>query len=225
MVSQVEGKASACPQSQQMPSCCEVGVSIYLAILFESTLMFIKALLGVAAFTSGINLVVALALHQPVAVLQTYILELVALSVTPFLTYFNHTRTRTSSTILLLFWPLYVAILTIWSRTVIAMGLSNLSIVFALKWVVTGLGLIAFALECLGPEYRSEVSEEEAGKETLEHPLAVANIFSKWSFSWMTPLMKKGVAQFITENDLPPLLEKDESANLGKALRAAMDTQ
>ena len=107
----------------------------------------------------------------------------------------------------------------------IAKGLSNLSIVFALKWVVTGLGLIAFALECLGPEYRSEVSEEEAGKETLEHPLVVANIFSKWSFSWMTPLMKKGVAQFITENDLPPLLEKDESANLGKALRATMDTQ
>ncbi|THH19236.1 hypothetical protein EW146_g1884 [Bondarzewia mesenterica] len=179
-------------------------------------------LLELASLTSLANLILILALHQPVAIFQTYILEVLALNAASLLTYFNHTRTRTSSTILLLFWPVYLLILTIWSRTVVLKGLPNLRLTFVLKWATAGLGLFAFALECLGPEYRRKALVEETGRAIGEHPLVTANIFSKWNFGWMTPLMKKGVTQFITENELPPLLSADESANLGYRLRLAM---
>lgn len=38
----------------------------------------------------------------------------------------------------------------------------------------------------------------------------------------MTPLMKKGVKQYITEQDLPALVPSDESQNLGKDLENSM---
>lgn len=41
----------------------------------------------------------------------------------------------------------------------------------------------------------------------------------------MTPLMKKGASQFITEDDLPSLLPRDESANLGRDLDRALAKQ
>lgn len=41
----------------------------------------------------------------------------------------------------------------------------------------------------------------------------------------MTPLMKKGVAQFITEDDLPSLRPSDESGQLGKGLDRALVKQ
>jgi hypothetical protein len=42
------------------------------------------------------------------------------------------------------------------------------------------------------------------------------------SFSWMSPLVKKGAIQFITEEDLPPLKPTDESYNLGEDLKQAL---
>jgi hypothetical protein len=51
------------------------------------------------------------------------------------------------------------------------------------------------------------------------------NLFDFKTFSWMNPLMTKGAAQFITEDDLPPLKASDESANLGKDLQRAMQKQ
>jgi hypothetical protein len=41
----------------------------------------------------------------------------------------------------------------------------------------------------------------------------------------MTPLMKKGASQFITEDDLFPLKTSDESVNLGNKLKEAMEKQ
>ena len=101
-------------------------------------------------------------------------------------------------------------------RTILATRQGNdiLSVV-ALKSTVGALGFLAFILECQGPE--------SLGKGGHENPLVTANIFSRWTFSWMTPLMKKGALEFITENDLPSLLPKDESAKLSEDLQRAID--
>ena len=45
------------------------------------------------------------------------------------------------------------------------------------------------------------------------------------TFSWMTPLMKKGASEFITEEDLFPLVPADESVNLGNDLKRALEKQ
>ena len=41
----------------------------------------------------------------------------------------------------------------------------------------------------------------------------------------MSPLVKKGAIQFITEDDLPPLTPADESSNLGEDLKQALKNQ
>lgn len=184
-----------------------------------------QALLGFVTLLSLSDLVIVLVLREHVAVTQTYILELLAFAVLPFLTYFNHAKTRSSSTILLLFWPAYLGYLALWTRTLVAThAIHDLQITFAMRWAICGVGLLAFAIECMGPEYKPENFAED-GTPIVESPLVTANIFSVWTFEWMTPLMKKGVSQFITEDDLPPLLPRDESEKLGEDLQVAMKSQ
>jgi hypothetical protein len=64
-----------------------------------------------------------------------------------------------------------------------------------LKAITLLLGLASFALECLGTEFNKEAIPGTE-KSHLEHPVLTANIFSIWSFGWMTPLMKKGARYF-----------------------------
>ncbi|RDB20896.1 Metal resistance protein YCF1 [Hypsizygus marmoreus] len=176
------------------------------------------ALLVASVAGSITNLMLILFLRISVPIVQSYFLEPIALSAAISLTYFNHTRTRTSSTILLIFWPLYSAALAIWSRTNLTIDHDHT--ILGLKWLVAGLGLLSFGVECFGPEYGTEPLLGD--KLHMENPLNTANVFSVWTFSWMTPLMKKGASEFITEEDLPPLRPSDESANLGTDLEKAL---
>lgn len=113
-----------------------------------------------------------------VPILQSYILEPLSLAAAIFLTYFNHTRTRTSSAILLIFWPLYAIGLAIWIRTVLATPFENGRVVLLFKLFAAGNGLLSFFLECFGPEYDTEPSLGD--KDHMENPLITANIFSVW---------------------------------------------
>ena len=151
------------------------------------------------------------------------VLEAIAFLALLLLTYMSHTRTRRSSTIALLFWLAYFAALLIWSRTILGIARSHLPPVFALRSGIGALGLVAFALESLGPEYCSE--PDGTSRLNPESPLLTANIFSVWTFGWLTPLIKKGARQFITEDDLPELVPEDEASKLGQTLQRAMKNQ
>ena len=166
-----------------------------------------------------------IATHRPVALIQSYILEVFALLLAPILTHRNHYRTRTSSTLLLLFWPAYASSLLIWARTEWTSNPSALRLVIILKAAVAGCGLLALVLECLGSEFAAEDCPETYHNGHVESPLLTANVYSIWTFSWMSDLMKKGAKKYITEDDLPSLVPKDESANLGKGLQASMKKQ
>lgn len=111
-------------------------------------------------------------------VVQASILESISLMAALPLTYLNHTRTRTSSSILLLFWPSYVAALAIWIRTVIGSNYSELRVLLVFRCAVVCSGIFAFGLECIGPEHGTEPSLDD--KIVLESPIVTANIFSIW---------------------------------------------
>lgn len=180
-----------------------------------------KLALLALSFTSSITgLVLILYTRKTVPVLQSYILESISLASAFSLTHFNHTRTRTSSSILLLFWPLYVAGLAIWLRSAVVGNSNELLVLLPFRCLVGGFGILSFGLECFGPEYDAEPSLDD--KVVPENPVITANIFSIWTFGWMTPLMRKGAAQFITESDLPPLSSRDESRVLGLDLEKAL---
>ncbi|KAI0725334.1 metal resistance protein YCF1 [Fomitopsis betulina] len=179
-------------------------------------------LLGLACAASGANLIYILATHRPVAVIQSYALEIIALLVALALTNYNHSRSRSSSTILLLLWPLYAACTVVWCRTVAVVSLPDLLPVLALKCAVASIGLASCAFECLGVEFSPEDKPPTPEKGHIESPLLTANIFSIWTFSWMSDIMKKGAKAYLTEDDLPSLVPKDEAAKLGLKLQKAI---
>ena len=181
-------------------------------------------MLGAAFSISLANLAYIVFGHIRVPVLQSYILEPLALLPAIFLTHTNHTRTRTSSSTLLLFWPTYTAALLVWGRTVIAThseNLSNVIVPLALRSAVLVFGLFSFALELLAPKFEPGL-DGEIDETHVENPLISANIFSRWSFGYMTPMLEKGAKDYITDKDLPSLLKQEQATELGQRLTAAL---
>ncbi|KAG1776029.1 P-loop containing nucleoside triphosphate hydrolase protein [Suillus placidus] len=172
-------------------------------------------LLGLAIVASCFNLFVALSLKRTASVVWPYVLEPLALLASWILTRLNHRRTRSSSAVLLLFWPCYTVGLAIWTRSFVQEEVSEEFFVILSKWAVELFALPAYALECISPD--------DSVKDNTESPVVTANAYSIWSFAWLTPLMQKGSKEFITENDLPALLPRDESENLGNDLQSALE--
>jgi ATP-binding cassette, subfamily C (CFTR/MRP), member 1 len=181
-----------------------------------------QVVLGFILSISLVNLGIAITCPRGIYFFPSLVLEAVAFLVLPLLTYLSHTRTRRSSTITLLFWLAYFPALLIWTRTTLLEHARNPT-VFALRWGIGGLGVVAFALECLGPEFRAEPNDKP--RSNPESPLLTANVFSVWTFGWLSSLMKKGAGQFITEDDLPELLPEDEAANVGQTLQRNLKKQ
>lgn len=185
----------------------------------------LQILLALACAASCANLILILATRRPVVFLTSYVLEIAALLVAPVLVSLNHHRTRASSSVILLFWPLYTLGVLVWARTSLTISPVALLPVVILRCAVTLLGLAAFAVECYGPEFATEDRPDYFVKGHVESPLLTANIFSKWSFMWMDRLMQKGASEYITEDDLPALLPHDEASQLGDRLKKAMNKQ
>ncbi|KAH9852113.1 metal resistance protein YCF1 [Lenzites betulinus] len=180
-------------------------------------------LLALACAASCANLILISVTRRPVVFIASYALEAAALLVSPFLVYLNHLRTRASSSLVLLFWPIYTLGIIVWARTSLTISPVALLPVVLIRSAVVLLGLATFALECLGPEFTDEDRPEHFVKGHVESPLLTANIFSIWSFSWMDTLMQKGSSEYITEDDLPALVPSDEASALGDRLKKAMD--
>ena len=108
--------------------------------------------------------------NNPVPVLYSYLLEPFALTSILVFTHFNHTRTRSSSTILLIFWPLYIAAIAAWTRTVMSRNLDQFLVILSIRCATLGLAAVAFGFECKGPEFG----------ENYDSPLLTANAYSIW---------------------------------------------
>ena len=113
--------------------------------------------------------------------------------------------------------------LLIWTRTTLNVGEPRRPSISVLRWGIRALGILTFALECLGPEFHPEPDDKL--RLNPESPILTANIFSVWTFCWLTPLIKKGAKQVITEDDLPELVPEDETTKLGQKLQRAMKKQ
>src|SRR6202000_1817548 len=147
----------------------------------------VQILLAAAFSVSLANLFYVVFGHIRVPVLQFHILEPLALLSAIFLTHTNHHKTRTSSSTLLLFWPAYAIALLIWGRTLLVIHSENVSdiiVPLALRSAVAVFGLFSFALELFAPKFEPDL--DGAIDEThVENPYLSANIFSRWSFSYM----------------------------------------
>lgn len=80
------------------------------------------------------------------------------------------------------------------------------------------LSIVEFAFEWLWPKKNDayEVLIEEK-----ECPIEYATVFSLLTFSWMSPLMKQGYSQYLTEEDLWGLASTDTTKATGSAFDKA----
>lgn len=150
-----------------------VSSSSFHHVLFLNTA---QLFLTLAFSVSVANLLYAVYAKISVPVFQSYIFESLSLAAAVVLTFFNHTRARNSSTILLIYWPLHSLVYAIWTRTVLTNGFNH--ILFTFKSIIAGLGVLSFFLECVGPEVGSEEKISEGMH--AENPIITANVFSRW---------------------------------------------
>lgn len=136
-------------------------------------------MLAVAFMASFVNASLVLLWHKSIPVLASYILEPFAFASVFVYTYFNHTRTRSSSTVLLLFWPLYIVAIAVWCRTLLTKQVHLDSTLFILKLVTLVTGVISYVLECMGTELGLPPSD----KLYQENPELTANVYSIWVWS------------------------------------------
>ncbi|KAA1102966.1 hypothetical protein PGT21_001747 [Puccinia graminis f. sp. tritici] len=150
----------------------------------------------------------------------------------------SHQRSQRSSTSLLFFYLFFLITSAIELRSHLDHSLLHqhphqTSFLILRSSLVTAL----FILECLGPfKYGDHVfsfgkdgyealpqdDPARAGSDLANHrsesPLIYANVFSRLTFGWMTPMMKLGKSQYLTEDDLWMLPREDQTDALTNRL-------
>ncbi|CAE6486674.1 unnamed protein product [Rhizoctonia solani] len=150
------------------------------------------------------------------------VLSFLAFSILGILSTFNHTRTRRSSTILLAFWPFYFLHQIISLRTLILLGFSH-DVKFGMRCALMGTSLLSWSLECMCPDRSKQ--DPAAEPEEKELPYERANVYSRLTFSWMSPLMELGYKRFITEKDVHALSPEDAAHALSDKLQSQWTKQ
>lgn len=84
--------------------------------------------------------------------------------------------------------------------------------------ISVGLAALEFALEYLIPKKQS--AYDALGDED-ECPIEYADVFSALTFGWMTPLMKYGYKEYLTQDDLWNLRKRDTAQAAGGVLENA----
>ncbi|KAI5790168.1 P-loop containing nucleoside triphosphate hydrolase protein [Geopyxis carbonaria] len=138
----------------------------------------------------------------------TPILSSVAIFEALVIHHYEHARSRVASGVLLFFWLFFVLFHGIQLRQSVSLQdyrhhLSRLII----QSIIEGLGIIIFVLEWVVPKNKSNYSALD--DDDYECPTEGADVFSRLSFSWMTPMMKRGYNKFLTEEDMWDLRRKD----------------
>lgn len=121
------------------------------------------------------------------------------------------------------YWLLLIISFAVKQRSLISQQLYATSLPYFVTYSIgVGLSVVEFLVEWLWPRsvdnggYDAILEEEECPEE-------YATVFSKLTFSWMTPLMKRGYKVFLTENDLWGLTRADQTKNTGMALEEAWE--
>ncbi|PHH55270.1 Canalicular multispecific organic anion transporter 1 [Ceratocystis fimbriata CBS 114723] len=151
----------------------------------------------------------------------TSAVNIVALCVVFYIQWLEHPRMRNPNGVVLFYWLFLLIVLAIKLRSLISQQVySDAPAFFILYCVGLGLCAIEFFFEWLWPRKHSSyevlIDEEEC-------PLEYADVFSVLTFGWMTPLMRYGYKEYLTEDDLWALARDDNTNTTGALFMKAWD--
>ena len=146
----------------------------------------------------------------------TSIFTLISLAVIGYVQYIEHWRSRQPNGVVLFYWLLFIIAYGVKLRSLITQQVFNGALAYFVTFCVTfALAIAEFALEYLVPKKQSAYDALGDGDEC---PIEYADIFSLLTFSWMTPMMKYGYKQFLTQDDLWNLRQRDSTKVTGKEM-------
>ncbi|OJJ48270.1 hypothetical protein ASPZODRAFT_130231 [Penicilliopsis zonata CBS 506.65] len=145
------------------------------------------------------------------------ILTLASLGVIYAVQYYEHWRSRQPNGVVLFYWVFFIVVYAIKLRSLVARKLYEDQLPYFITFCVSlGLAVVEFLLEYLVPKKQS--AYDALGDED-ECPYEYADVFSVLTFSWMTPLMKHGYKNFLTQDDLWNLRRRDTTRTTGETLQ------
>lgn len=121
--------------------------------------------------------------------------------------YYEHWRSRQPNGVVLFYWLFFIIAYAVKLQTLVARKDYIRQIpYFVCINISLGLALLEFVLEYFVPKKQS--AYDALGDED-ECPYNYADIFSVLTFGWMTPMMKFGYKNFLTQDDLWNLRRRD----------------
>ncbi|KAK3990185.1 hypothetical protein QBC44DRAFT_395116 [Cladorrhinum sp. PSN332] len=135
----------------------------------------------------------------------------------------EHSRLRNANGVVLFYWLFLLISLAVKLRSLISQKIYEENLPYFITYTVgLGLAVVEFFFEWLWPKKNSAY---EALVEEDECPVEYATVFSRLTFSWLTPLMKYGYSTFLTEEDLWALAKDDTTRATGSAFGEAWEKQ
>jgi len=137
----------------------------------------------------------------------TTVVCFLSLIVVGYTQYVEHWRLRYPHGVVLLYWLFFLIVYAIKLRSLISQQMYRIHVgYFSVFTVSFALAAIELVLEWLVPK---KVSAYDALGDDDECPLEYATLFSALTFSWMTPMMKYGYKEYLTQDDLWNLRKSD----------------
>jgi ATP-binding cassette subfamily C (CFTR/MRP) protein 1 len=147
----------------------------------------------------------------------TTVLTIASLFVVFSIQWLEHSRLRHAHGVALFYWLLLIIASAVKLRSLVSQQLYAQNLTYFVVYCVGfGLAVFEFLVEWLWPR---DVNKDgyEAIEEEEECPVEYSTVFSRLTFDWMTPMMKRGYKVFLTENDLWGLAKSDQTKNTGAA--------
>ena len=149
----------------------------------------------------------------------TSILTICSLGCIAAVQYLEHWRSRQPNGVVLFFWLFLLIAFGVKLRSLVAQHAYHIRLSYFVTFCVSfGLAAVEFALEYLVPKKQSVY--DALGDED-ECPIEYADVFSILTFSWMTPMMKYGYREFLTQDDMWNLRTEDTTRVTGDIMEEA----
>ncbi|KAJ9304029.1 hypothetical protein DTO217A2_6481 [Paecilomyces variotii] len=153
----------------------------------------------------------------------TSVLTFASLLVIFTVQYYEHWRSRQPNGVVLFYWVFFLLANGVKLRSLVARKAYHDRLPYFVSFNVSvGLALLEFILEYFVPKKQS--AYDALGDED-ECPYEYADIFAVLTFSWMTPMMKYGYKNFLTQDDLWNLRRRDTTRVTGDNLEKAWQHQ
>ncbi|KIX09957.1 uncharacterized protein Z518_01038 [Rhinocladiella mackenziei CBS 650.93] len=147
----------------------------------------------------------------------TSIATIVSLLVIYAVQYYEHWRSRNPNGVALFYWVFFILAYIVKLRSLVARGAYTNRLPYFVTFNISlGLAIVEFVLEYLIPKKQSAYDALGADDEC---PIEYADVFSVLTFGWMTPMMKFGYKNFLTQDDLWNLRNRDTTKVTGDLLQ------